>query len=213
MFGPFHNRNIYAIHSLWADREWPPDVKIPLILKYGFLRLFTNAPFNGAQVTPQASSEGEVNLEAGKEAAQACALTMLSLLREALGSLDRVVCYSAISIGLGVFSWGSLSSRLGSCIRVLSKWTELSTIPWKAKMDHLSLRSVSTEANRILTCSACQDVYLGRYDLLRQQLWWIAAETSRSPRLWRMGEAILRQIQPYTLSLVKLCKAPSYLAH
>ena len=53
---------------------------------------------NVTQVTETPSESQHVDIEVGKEAARRCALNILSLLKEALGSLDKVVSYTPLRL-------------------------------------------------------------------------------------------------------------------
>ena len=50
------------------------------------------------QVAPNPTKEGEIDIESGKAAGRDCALTTLAVLKQALGSLDRVVRPNSSSI-------------------------------------------------------------------------------------------------------------------
>ena len=54
------------------------------------------------QVAPNPAKNGEIDIESGKAAGRDCALTTLAVLKQALGSLDRVV---SLTLSFGESLW------------------------------------------------------------------------------------------------------------
>lgn len=71
---------------------------VPVRVADGFAYVSGQLPFDEGAVTPVGHLGAEVTLEEGQEAARRCALQVLSALRDALGSLDRVEGIVQVSV-------------------------------------------------------------------------------------------------------------------
>jgi enamine deaminase RidA (YjgF/YER057c/UK114 family) len=63
---------------------------VPIVMSGGFAFLSGQVPQSGGRLLWKGKVGGDLEVQAGAEAARRCAVQALAVLREALGSLDRV---------------------------------------------------------------------------------------------------------------------------